>query len=127
MNAFEPEFAEQDYLIGSATPDAYGVPLNIMGNRSEEFFATMGRIVGLGANLENKALGFLQYLVGRDQHAHTELNISRIIDTALKELHRLPQVDREFAREFLVIDPTEAGLVPRSAEHGIVGGPHSLE
>lgn len=101
MNESGPELTEQDYLIGSATPDAYGVPLNIMGNRSEEFFAAMGRIVGLGAILENKILGFLQYLVGRDQHAHTELSVSRIIDMALKELHRLPQVDREFAREFL--------------------------
>ncbi len=97
----QEEFAEEDYPIGDATPDAYGVPLNIMGNRSEEFFAAMGRIVGLGATLENKILGFLQYLVGRDQQAHTELNVSRLIDMALKELHRLPQVDRKFAKEFL--------------------------
>jgi hypothetical protein len=98
---WEEELAEEDYLIGYATPDAYGVPLNIIGNRSEEFFAAMGRIVGLGATLENKVLGFLQYLVGRDQQAHTELSVSRLIDMALKELHRLPQVDRKFAAEFL--------------------------
>ena len=98
---WEEELTEQDCLTGYATPDAYGVPLNIMGNRSEEFFAAMGRIVGLGAILENKILGFLQYLVGRDQQAHTELNVSRLIDVALKELHRLPQADRKFAEEFL--------------------------
>jgi hypothetical protein len=40
--------------------------MNIIGNHSEEFFAAMGRIVGLGATLENKILGFLQYLHGRD-------------------------------------------------------------
>ncbi len=98
---WEEELAEEDYLIGYATPDAYGVPLNIIGNRSEEFFAAMGRIVGLGATLENKIRGFLQYLVGRDQQAHTELSVSRLIDMALKELHRLPQADRKFAEEFL--------------------------
>ena len=72
-----------------------------MGNRSEEFFGAMGRIVGLGATVENKILGFLQYLVGRDQQAHTELSISRLIDMASTELRRLPQVDRQFAEEFL--------------------------
>jgi len=95
------ELTEEDYLIGYATPDAYGVPLNIMGNRSEEFFAAMGRIVGLGATLENKILGFLQYLVGRDQQAHTGLSVSRLIDMSVKELHRLPQADRRCAEEFL--------------------------
>ena len=95
------QLTEEDYLIGYATPDAYGVPLNIMGNRSEEFFAAMGRIVGLGATLENKILGFLQYLVGRDQRAHTDLSVSRLIDMALKELDRLPQADRKFAEQFL--------------------------
>jgi len=99
---WKEELTEEDYLTGYATPDAYGVPLNILGNRSEEFFAAMGRIVGLGATLENKILGFLQYLVGRDQHAHTELSVSRLIDMALKELHQLPQADRKFAEEFLV-------------------------
>ncbi len=98
---WEGELAEEDYLIGYATPDAYGVPLNIIGNRSEEFFAALGRIVGLGATLENKILGFLQYLVGRDQQAHTELSVSRLIEMALKELHRLPQAERKFAEEFL--------------------------
>ena len=98
---WDEELTEEDYLIGYATPNAYGVPLNIMGNRSEEFFAAMGRIVGLGATLENKILGFFQYLVGRDQQAHTELSVSRLTDMALKELHRLPQADREFAEEFL--------------------------
>ena len=99
---WEEELTEEDYLIGYATPDAYGVPLNIMGNRSEEFFAAMGRIVGLGATLENKILGFVQYLVGRDQQAHTELSVSRLIDMALEELYQLPQADRRFAEEFLV-------------------------
>jgi hypothetical protein len=99
---WEETLSEADYLSGYAAPDAYGVPLNIMGNRSEEFFAAMGRIVGLGAILENKILGFLQYLIGRDQQAHTELSVSRLIDMALKELHRLPDADREFAEAFLV-------------------------
>lgn len=95
------ELGEHDYLMGYAATDAYGVPLNIMGNRSEEFFAAMGRIVGLGAILENKILGFVQYLVGRDQQAHTKPSVARLIDMALKELHRLPQTDRKFADEFL--------------------------
>jgi hypothetical protein len=98
---WEEGLVDEDYLIGYATPDAWGVPLNILGNRSEEFFAAMGRIVGLGAILENKILGFFQYLVGRDQQAHTRLSISTLIDMALKELHRLPQADREFAEQYL--------------------------
>jgi hypothetical protein len=81
---WEAESTKEDYLIGYATPDAYGVPLNIMGNRSEDFFAAMGRIVGLGAILENKILGFVQYLVGRDQQAHTKLSVSRLIDMAFE-------------------------------------------
>jgi hypothetical protein len=99
---WEETLSEADYLSGYAAPDAYGVPLNIMGNRSEEFFAAMGRIVGLGAILENKILGFLQYLIGRDQQGHTELSVSRLIDMALRELHRLPEVDRDFAEAFLL-------------------------
>jgi hypothetical protein len=54
--SWEGELTEEDYLMGCTTPDAYGVPLNIIGNRSEEFFAAMGRIVGLGATLENRSL-----------------------------------------------------------------------
>jgi hypothetical protein len=98
---WEEELTGEDYLIGYATRDAYGVPLNIMGHRSEEFFSALGRIVSLTATLENKILGFLQYLVGRSQQAHTELSVGRLIDMALKELHRLPPDDREFAEEFL--------------------------
>ena len=97
----EDELTDEDYLIGYTTPDSYGVPLNIMGHRSEEFFSALGRIVSLTAILENKILGFLQYLVGRSQQAHTKLSVGRLIDMASKELHRLPTDDREFADEFL--------------------------
>lgn len=112
-DGWEEKLTDADYLIAYATPDPYGVPLNIMGNRSEEFFAALGRIVGLGATLENKILGFLQYLVGRDQQAHTQLNVSRLIDMALKEPHRLPQVDRRFAEEFLA----EAKTITTTRNH----------
>ena len=47
--------------------DRYGVPSNITGRHSEDFFSTLGRIVSLAAILENKILSFYQYLVGRSQ------------------------------------------------------------
>jgi hypothetical protein len=83
------------------TPDRFGVPSNLMGKHDEDFVSILGRIVALAATLENKILAFLQYLVGRSQQAHTELSVGQLIEKALKNLHRLPAADREFAEAFL--------------------------
>lgn len=88
-------------MMDRATRDRFGVPSNLMGKHDEDFFSILGRIVALAATLENKILAFLQYLVGRSQQAHTELSVGPLIDKALKNLHRLPPADREFAEKFL--------------------------
>ena len=88
-------------MMDRVTRDRFGVPSNLMGKHDEDFFSMLGRIVALAATLENKILAFLQYLVGRSQQAHTELPVGPLIDKALKNLHRLPPADREFAETFL--------------------------
>lgn len=61
----------------------------------------LGRIVSLAAILENKTLGFNQDLVGATQDDYIELSISALIKHSLEELHRLPDDDAQFARQWL--------------------------
>jgi len=106
---WEDEPGEEDLLIDQVTGDDFGVPSNIMGPHPERFFSMLGRIVSLAATLENKTLGFYQDLVGSTQEEHIEFPISRLIESSLKELHRLPQDDAELARDWLL----EARVITR--------------
>jgi hypothetical protein len=99
---FEGDLTEDDFPIVPVTVDDFGVPINIMGLHPERFFSMLGRIVSLAATLENKTLGFYQNLVGSSQDEHIELPVSKLIKNSLSELHRLPQADAEFAREWLL-------------------------
>ena len=89
-------------MVDRGGADEFGVPVNIMGRHPEDFFSILGRIVALAAVLENKILGFYQYLVGRRQDAYTELSVGQLIADALQELHRLPPNDADLARDWLL-------------------------
>src|SRR5271155_4604119 len=93
--------SDHESLAGWGAPDDFGVPLNITGHHSEEFYSMLGRIVSLAAILENKTLGFYQDLVGGTQDDYIELSISALIKNSLEDLHRLPDADAQFARQWL--------------------------
>jgi hypothetical protein len=95
------ETSAEESLAAWSAPDAFGVPLNIAGRHPEEFYSMLGRIVSLAATLENKTLGFYQDLVGGTQDDFIELSISALIKNSLAELHRLPDADAQFARQWL--------------------------
>jgi hypothetical protein len=92
---------DHEPLTGWAAQDQFGVPLNVTGRHSENFYSMLGRIVSLAAILENKTLGFYQDLAGGTQDDFIELSISALIAKSLAELHRLPEADADFARQWL--------------------------
>jgi hypothetical protein len=92
---------DHEPLTGWAAQDQFGVPLNVTGRHSENFYSMLGRIVSLAAILENKTLGFYQDLAGGTQDDFIELSISALIAKSLAELHRLPEADADFARQWM--------------------------
>lgn len=71
------------------TPDDFGVPGNMFGRHSEEFFERLARIVMVAALLEHRLLAFYQSLKGIPQYKETNLAASTVVSKTRKGLHAL--------------------------------------
>jgi hypothetical protein len=109
------ESGDEDFLIEYVTPDAYGVPSNLLGRHREDMFSMVGRIVMLSATLENRLLSIYQSLVGAGQNKFTTVPVGQLIDRCGSELDRLD--DRPDHRQLMETFLADAKVVIERRNH----------